>query len=435
MKKFLLLISFLAIFSCEKNNPSVLTNLDNDISVNSNKVSISEVNKYVKAKYGKSNTKSQLTVRAIKYLNDTTIFVVNHAEGWELLAADRRYSPILAKGQGYFNYQENNPARATWLANESECIYNMLNNTEFKDTSISNNFWGYIQLSNKSLMTKVEGDPIEDNKYWELIEIEDYDYSTKSKGHLIQTKWDQTDPWNQYVYIDPETAIPCPAGCVALSASQMLYFLHHRLNKPLSISPLFAFDNNIKHFREYNSTLSFSNMALDISNSNINSRKKVAALISTLGYMLNTNYNADGSSSATYRIKNVYKTNFNINSSYDNYSRSTVLNQIYNNMPVIVKATTGTGVFSEGHSWIIDGSVTETLTQRYTYKWTSKRYNDLYEYGETKQEFVTNSTTYLLMNWGWGGLSDNSWYSLNGYWTDNEGDVYSSNIKILYDFK
>lgn len=67
------------------------------------------------------------------------------------------------------------------------------------------------------------------------------------------------------------------------------------------------------------------------------------------------------------------------------------------------------------------------------YEWKSKTQNELYEYGERREEFVTTDYKFVLMNWGWGNYQCNTQYSLMGDWT-YDGRNYKYSRCMVYDF-
>ena len=61
-------------------------------------------------------------------IHDTLAYVVNYGTGWELLSGDERYTPILAMGEGIYDFEELNPGQKIWLESEMEIIQAIKNN-------------------------------------------------------------------------------------------------------------------------------------------------------------------------------------------------------------------------------------------------------------------------------------------------------------------
>ena len=59
---------------------------------------------------------------------DTLAYDVNYGTGWELLSGDERHTPILAKGDGFYDVENLNPGQRVWLNSEMEIIQAIKNN-------------------------------------------------------------------------------------------------------------------------------------------------------------------------------------------------------------------------------------------------------------------------------------------------------------------
>lgn len=430
MKKILSLLALAIIASCSTLTPSS----DNETLIkkfSSYDVTLPEVEKYAYAKYG--NTKGDLIgIEALVRDSDTLGYVLNYGEGWEVLSGDKRCTPILAKGDGHYLFDSLIPPQKIWFESELEKIGAIKDGYGVQTKSGPSEgelFWQRINAPTS--LTKAEGDPIEDNQYWELVEIIDWDYDVYTTGHLIQTKWGQEYPWNMYCPIDTETNDTCVAGCWPVAGAQLLYFLHYNINKPLS-APL---------------TTSWDNMAINAYDHQ-RSKLQSAALISWVGENMNVNYGVEGTSGSMNKFSSFID---DIPSLLSNEAQITFKKHNYDNMdndisyylsnrrqPCIVRAHTNEilGIpAGDGHAWLIDGYRVETYTHKYIYTWTSRTDNHLYEYGEIKEEYIETDYRYIMMNWGYDGYGDNNLYSpsINADWTISSYNFKYSK-KIMYDF-
>src|SRR5574344_2345476 len=402
-----------------------------------NKVSGADIEKYIDAKYRK--TKSTIKIDIVSYNQDSLIYIINHNEGWELISGDKRCKPIIARGMGIFDINNLNPNKLAWLESEAEEIYNVM---QTENDSLSNQFWSL--LDNPSSHTKAEGDPFEDDKYWELDYIEsNCSFDTEeTSGHLITTKWGQDTPWNSCVPFVSGKSYRCVAGCVPVAGAQMLYYLHNTIGKPASVYTSGSCNGNENNYLfnfSSSSTFAWEQMALNYFDNNSSRLYQTAILIGWVGQGINTNYGENGSGAELSDLKQLF-TDTGISSTKCDYDKTKVWGSLRNNKPVIVCAYAkqthflGFSHLSEGHCWIIDGYYRAINSYIYHYKWASRTENAVHRYGDTKEEIVNISTDYLLMNWGWDGSSDNGLYSLPSSWSPNSSYTFKYDKEILYKF-
>lgn len=430
------LLVLLFSFSCVKQDYL------NDVSRDEFNVSYETVAIYVKAKFGL--TKSDACIKTIVREKDTLAYIVSHDKGWELLSADSRCEPIIAKGVGSFEYDNLNPNQKLWLDMELDEINEVkkkglsMNSLEFKQNAY---FWNKIR--GELPLTKAEGDPIEDNQYWELVEILEGEQQIETSGHLITTKWGQSYPWNYCVPISSVTGQRCYTGCVAVSGAQMFKFIHDTLGKP---NMFYTFGecvgNEYNHYFTFSdpSSMAWGNMSNSLVDGNSLGFNQVSVLMGWVGNEIGMSYGHNGSGAYMEDLRDLFQSQ-NIQCNYGNYNKNVVLSSLKNRMPVIASAAAekyhflGFPYYDICHSWIIDGYVTTHNTYYYIYEWTSNTQNELYQYGETKRETVVEVKDYILMNWGYDGSGDNGWYYPGMDWYEPTTNItYKYNKKIIYNF-
>lgn len=452
MKKILSLLALAIIASCSTLTPSS----DNETLIkkfNSYDVTLSEVEKYAYAKYG--NTKGSLIdIDALVRDSDTLGYVLNYGEGWEVLSGDKRCTPIMAKGDGYYHFDSLIPPQKIWFESELEKIGAIKDGYGVQTKSGPSEgelFWQRINAPTS--LTKAEGDPIEDNQYWELVEIIDWDYDVYTTGHLIQTKWGQEYPWNLYCPRETPTTYykeGYPAGCTAVAGSQLLYFLHYNLNKPLSFYTTNSNGLNDPSFSTLSTTV-WNTMAKNSPDTLIRSKFDAARLIRWTGDKMGLRYSADGTSGKPNKLESLLEDMHTElgggqltfkRDDYDDTDRPISYYLITRSQPCVIFALPNEtlGVpHGDGHAWLIDGYRIDTDIDKYVYQWTSKKDNHLYEYGEIREEYVETEYEYLLMNWGWENNYDNYLYSpsVNADWII-QGENGPINLKygkeLFYDF-
>lgn len=421
--KMIFVVIGLLLVSCTKETLSEVPILNEEFS---NTVTNSDINRYAGAKFGKTKG-CTIDISPICFNGDTLAYILNYGSGWELLSADERYIPILAKGGGSYNIEELNPGQKIWLQSELECIKAIKDNTIIvpeKEKLKNKRFWK--RLEGPASATKAEGDPIHG---WELIDILEICAERTTTGHLIKTQWGQDDPWNQCVPYATGTSLRCVAGCVAVAGAQLLKFLHDTLGKPATFyttgsctgyetNPLFIFDNA--------TTTSWDNMALTPYEST-DKLYQAALLIGWVGREVGMDYSLNLSGAFSGDFANLMSS-LSIDCSYTNLNAVNVWSQLKNKWPVYIRAETDNG---DGHAWIIDGYESVTIEYRYIYEYTQhgSPYN---EYGEIKYESEYETNDYILMNWGWNDYVDNNVYALTGaYGWSGGGYIFRNNKKVI----
>lgn len=444
MKKVLFYCLFLTavVISCSKDNTVDLNIVEVKFQVND--VTRDLVDIYANARFGKTKGNT-IKVEPILRDNDTLAYILNYGKGWELVAGDERYTPIVAKGEGVYDLKNLNAGQSIWLESELERVKAVKNNLLIpseEDRVRNKRFWDRIRGPKN--ITKAEGDPVEG---WELVEV--YERSiTETSNHILQTKWGQFSPWNECVPVSRNTNSRSAAGCVAVAGAQILKYLHDKLGKPATFfteGSCTGYINNPTYIFANPSADAWSNMALSAdSNSSINSsERQVAILIGWIGREVDMAYGG-GSSAAPSDSLKALLSRLSINSQYVAYNASSVYSQLMNEMPVYVEARfTSNANLSNAHAWVIDGYRTDTCEYEYIYRYTEhgSPYN---EYGEEKSEFEYEINKYLLMNWGYGSV-DEALYSTSddATWTyvhidesSNRTDYpYRYHKKVIYDFR
>lgn len=447
-----ILLSFVLIsmifISCEKCEITDVNNSDSFMgSTEVHNVNYDIINQYANARFVRTKTNT-IKVDAIKMGNDTLAYIINHDSGWELLAADDRYVPILAKGEGVYDLEGLNLGQKVWLESELcniKAVKEGVLTIDDAEIKRNQNFWK--KLSGPKSRTKAEGDPVEDNQYWELVEIIDYDYEVETTGHLVNTKWGQDTPWNRYIpYVEGNIGARCLVGCVSVAGAQLLNFLHYDISKPVNFytSGVFSGDKD-------NYTSSFGNpsagawtsMAKD-SLDFTRSFDQAALLMAWVAYEIRSDFGEDGTEANTSNLRNVLS-NLGItflSSDYDNMTNDISYYLKTKRQPCILSAYRNkisvggsTLYYSGGHVWLVDGYYTDKFYTKYVYRWTSQTDNHLYEYNEIREEIEVTEQDYLLMNWGWDGRGDNSLYATgsNATWQVDDKH-YRFNRNIIYNF-
>ena len=255
--------------------------------------------------------------------------------------------------------------------------------------------------------------------------------SLRENGPLLSTHWGQNAPWNSAMpYKDSTMTSHCYAGCVPVSAGQVLYYLHDKFNNPPTSHSYAECNKYIPANQNYitvsSSEASFydpsythwEDMALN--NTYNDGFDEVSALLLKLGVLYNAKYYRTGTGAATPLATTVFP-EFNITCQCD-----TILNinqlvgvcdmDIYDqNLPLIMSIVDTT---YGGHAVVIDG-----------YKYSHDEVTSYFTLYDANQQPVfnyisiptTEESHFVTINWGWNGAYDSTsqnvcWYNLFTDW-------------------
>jgi len=409
----------------------------------------------------RSNGKLKDISYSIKSLPDDSnplLYVANNEKGgWAIVAGDYRdENQILAySDEGYFNPDNiDNPELAFWL----EMCLSEMRNVEFDDSAINNDGQGQMMKSY----------PIsfDEEYYWVRVPLGTFiSKEEKNVDHLLQTKWGQGYPWNY------KTPSGCPTGCVAVAASQILYYLHDKIGTPMGLYHII--NPSFTNFSDgYYNCWSLSSIVRSDYNSNSNRWSMmpltnpgqrtlgsdcVGDLMIDVGAHLGMIYTPSGSfSQSSQKIFEPY----GVGCDSTAYVFSMVMQSIDDGNPVMIHATSSS--VSGGHAWVIDGYNYDMTIHDTQYQWrmlppdSLSFYENLdYDYVLTEEQkqfrklsveewdiehhYSTSSSGYVRMNWGWDGEHDesdinNAYYSISPDWKPNAYSRYKNVVFILSNF-
>ena len=382
---------------------------------------------------------------------DTLAYYVQYSNngGWDLIAADTRVEPILSSSPS--NSIEDLNEDATDVAmGILKSVKDIKTGTEMSENSI----WAFIRPSPVRTKQNTSGFRGLTEGMWIPIDTV-FAYDTIAPNRIIDTKWGQESPWDQYTPLDPDYyfMINTYVGCVPVAVGQILYRYLYLTDGLYEIPDVVTMDNTtgLPQFVSY--TTDWSNMAKDSVNYSAAEKSKTAKFLSWLGYQMNTIYRSIPPGSSTYVSEaQSLMSNYLIFDSDTTYHSSVILASLMNNMPVYVSADAQNGT---RHSFIIDGykKIRYQVVIRYQFdpyhyvteeeyyslpswmfEWPSM--GEFPDYDPDKDPAIKPvattlfENTYLLMNWGKDGNGDDVIYSSSS--TNNWG--YSRVKKIFYNF-
>ena len=291
------------------------------------------------------------------------IFNVGDGGGFIIVAGDDIACPILGYStEGSYRHENLPPNFEAWMADIADAIVKGIKDNVSGDTQIQEEWGAYLNRD------------------------EDYFAKTRSEGAvnpLIQTKWDQMDPyWNQCPTFN---GARCLTGCVATSMAQIMKYHNHPTTGTGS-SPAYTTTTNQISVPSvnFNVNYNFNDMG-NVSPTTSSAQNNVARLMYHCGASVKMNYGPEWSGAYSKDVITAITTYFGYDKSatlvykqsYTDAQWTDLLKQELNaNRPLYYAGNNQT---YGGHAFVCDGYDT----------------NNLFHF-----------------NWGWSGQED-GYYAIN----------------------
>ena len=401
-------------------------------------------------------------------LNDkaTLAYLLNYNDGWEIIAADKRAQRVLATDEkGSFDMKEAPEAVVAWIENlEMQVLYlrscadrpEWASDETWEKMLESIDFWRAINAEEDFIMehmgdTRGHGglipDPIPIDSiiidpmvgHWELAGITNIGTETVTRGHIIDTQWDQS--YNQYCPFKTNGVDRAPAGSAPVAGAQLEYYLHGKIGKPVYCPSDIYCAATVGNVQFGTNMYIVSNSTSLWSGMNGNSIS-IAKMIAGMGIKVGVTY---GNTSTTASIANLQQALSNDGILCDNadYSVSVVTQELLDDKPVVASVY---GMFSgesipEEYCMIIDNYKGTADKYRYNYLWVVDVPGDgtvMHPY--SKDEIVIDYESTVInqigMNWGRTELLNGRFFAPNANWQfTGVVEFWWSSAKILYNFR
>ena len=463
MKRFFIPLLVLVIAACSESIQEDLTIKMSETqempTAGSHFVSYSDIVALSKAENNSTRASSNAVAKIeciTNKANDTLLYVCQKQEGgWTVYSSDTRVPAIVAQSdEGSFDELMQICGAKLWIQSMADDMAAIRQLTDdklnFSPEEIEKNksFWEAVSTPDeivkkmqKESATRgggvldpdIELDSLFYDGHWELRFIDTYTEVYDSIPRLTETDWHQEEPYNHCCPLKSDNSGRAPAGCAAIAAAQMLYYLNDKWGVPAEAPSEAYCIGNI-----YNYNWNQYNPSSDIwNNMNLLNDTSSAPLIATIGERLGMEYHDDHSTAdfddlpgnvfAPYGISCIYTDDFN---SKIGQLRSSLLSGI----PVILRAYSN--VADAGHFFIADRyKRTRTVTAFY-YIFVFDSWPPF-----TPMPAIDEQVTYsysspvinmIGMNWGNGSWYDNSfgYYSLTGDWYHGYVDSNPCNWNI-----
>ena len=465
MKRVFIFLSLIIIGSCSKetfdNNNSLHEGIEVSINSSLNNDDYLIIDHSIDNNKALSIVKALFPQKKIKDIsskgnnNDICLYVVNFDDGWAVVSGDDRSdNQILAYGKtGSFNVETiDNPSLLYWYDMTLEYINNLRSIVDKRK----------VIQEGRSLNQEID---MNEDYYWIRILLSSHIEETDDYvEHLVSTKWGQSSPWNSRTPVAPN-GYPCPTGCVAVTVSQILYYLVMEKNFPIDLyhqlTPTFSYYyqdyipyyyiSNYSRSDCHNPSPRWASMPLNNLEANTS---YVADLMLDAGYFANMKYSQYGSGASNIGTP---FSGFDVNYDSGPYSFSVVKNSLDCGFPVAVSAYKNEN-YTNGHAWIIDGYRQYEKTRESEYRWymappdSLGYYNYDLCYTEAQKQLyapeaneedvfyeniVLDKAQYLRMNWGWDGDGDNGYFHFpDNAWPTGWGQYsFPYYPQIVYNFR
>lgn len=334
----------------------------------------------------KAPTRSSLA----NILPDTLLYIVNFEQnsGYALVSATKEVPGVVAyidNGGLTPDQPIDNPGFSEFLENYGE------NYARFRDSTKNWNLDSMFVIDLKSKVASCY--PY--NTGLDSVIQSDFDDEAVYVKPLLNTKWGQSDPYNnQCPILDPKNNSHRLAGCVAVAIGQVLAYYQW----PESY-------NN--HIYDWTSMLRYER----IPDSDAVASQNVATLLADIGSMVSMSYQDVSKAqfdSIQYCLNDLGYNYFYVKDKddipFNGTDFDTIMNDICNHHPVIIMGSPNIYT-SSGHAWVIDGVMSKRSVTN-IWRLTESGYN--YPYLRITYH------QYVHCNWGNYGICD-GWFKFGSF--------------------
>ena len=449
-KKLFVSLSVLALASCTENFQEDLADAQSttltEEETKNNHVSYSDVVSLTKAQSSETRAYDgqEPKIECITNSSNDTLLYIHQKPtgGWTIYSSDTRVPSVVAEcDEGSVKELmecESVKEWIKWMSEDMEIISKLPDDKlKFTKNEVKANraFWKSVSATDKYVKEKLAETgtralPKYPGGHYKLVGSKSYNEDYDIGDRLTSTNWHQGSPYNS------DCPNGYPAGCVAIAAAQMLYFLHYELGVPQE-APVAPGNNGV--YNNYSSTI------WDSMNDN---GSDAAPLIANVGRLVDMNYYYDQSVAYTSDLPEKVFKPYGISCTYTDYNTTKLRTSLEKGIPVILRASANEG---GGHAFIADRYKRyRQITVNY-YEWVSDKPVDPTTPPPTIPTIPPSMKRYIdtiyskpiinaiAMNWGWGEDLNTGWYTLTGDWVDPRGigerQNWNINRHMIYNFK
>ncbi len=332
---------------------------------------------------------------------DTALYVFNASDdqGFAIMAADVRVpSQVLAfSDKGSFEISDDNPMLGVFLDLAKDYVADCITVAQQQEDSLKESIYAKFGIK---INEDTESHSLSKYKREQIrcTNVGPATITLKSKygvNPLTKTSWHQEASFNLkagYRY----------AGCAPIAVSQLLAYWHY----PYS----------------YNSKVFNWDLILNGDTASADYKDQVSLLVNMTRIGMGTVEGTTKSNRPLEYLRSLKCSTLSKMKKYDYYAVTEALDK---NIPVFIGGANDLG---DGHCWIADGYLNQTVVKDEVVKYMIV---ETFDDGSSKyyyEDIPTSTTTYyelLHFNWGWGGHGD-GFYSRNVFDTDKRMEEYNN---------
>ncbi len=388
-------------------------------------------------------------------------YEVTFEDGWAIIAADRRVSPVIANSKTD-KTDEYNPTFDAYLDIIKRKLLSVRCSSKIPDNSYIE-YWQRILIPNQNFYQIPEDVIPDDSKgyqytFWVLSYVKPLSTRRDTLSfvdHLIPTQWGQAYPWNVFLPLGRD-GYKCITGCTMVAMSQILYYWNRRSGVPATYK-VREHENVVDKYDHitvtgtYNSDPQWWNyMPLKRNFADTSGSHYVSRLMLDVGCRVGAVYSS--AATGAWIQPSVFKQYGLSCTESRTYDSSKVIDNLDCGWPVAMSGFGDDG----GHSWVIDSYLKFDTYEENEYVWRKTdradwTNNDIVfteylglvtDFGgdypvEGKhviKEVFSGQDIVMKVNWGWNGLHDETEldYSYSSGWLEFSDDPHLYyNIHVL----
>ena len=353
--------------------------------------------------------------------NDTLMYLVNMAEGWKILSADKRTPAIIGWSEGgHVSLDSDNAPFNAWLSTVKADMRKVRNASDeelsFTADEINRNISRWDETPNPTRGKVLEIDVIDTLYYSEPVDWVE---------HMVKAHWDQGTPYNEFCPINPGGG-HYSVGCAGVAGGGMLHYLYEKNGYPT------VFHN-----------VPMDSIGVNYSYYLTDSTRVTARYLKAVNDDMSMMYLSGGSAAFPSNVVSFFNS-AGYSCSYSSFDVPTVKSSLLAGNPVMVLAFQDLMGIPEipdifaGHYFLIDGYQTRhDVIAHHIYSIGAN--GGIIPYSEhTIYVYISDPyLAYVKMNWGWwdqwvSGAND-GWFALTSSWVTTNG-TYDVSRNMFYNF-
>lgn len=422
-----------------------LSGIQRDIAIN---ILTSHYGGYKK---GEKQTRAlrDFTISPLVIEGDTTLYIAQYPEGWEIFSANTSAPMILfSSDKGTFDLDDPllPPQLKTLIMGNAYAVskLNSLPSSSIDKSWIATEFINK-EMANFTLSVRnsdgtssiINSDDVPPG-YWVPLESKLIEERTEISPKLTKTIWDQLSPWNKYskkIKGENNQLESAVSGCVAVALAQFMYVTHYKIGIP-------KYSVTSATLNSKGDDYTFSGESSEIWDKMATERYMFgtdysALLIGKVGHDLKADYGLQGTPIYNSDMLSYIDKTYGGTHKLVAFDLTKAMNYLKSGYPVVSEASRkdqDNNSKKIAHAFLIDryrktikkyknryGRVRYPLPPETIDRWAldvTDADGNIIEYAYVLEEISENESTDISMNWGnLNGIYDNVFYYPTSAWT------------------